>query len=77
MSDSSSAKQSSNSIKAFLGGFMGWTFDAFDFFIVTYVLARLSKDFNRPIADVSRSLLTAAASLVARLDRCDPFRIVG
>src|SRR5579862_8706212 len=41
---SQSGKQDANSRKAFLAGFLGWTFDAFDFFILTFVLSQLAKD---------------------------------
>ncbi len=49
---------SANSGKAFSAGFLAWTFDAFDFFILTYVLGQLAKEFNRPISDIA-FLLTA------------------
>ena len=52
-----------NSRNAFLAGFSAWTFDAFDFFILTYVLARVAHDFNRPISAIA---LTLTASLVMR-----------
>src|ERR1700733_11052681 len=55
--------QSANSRKAFLAGFLGWTFDAFDFFILTFVLSQLAKDFHRPISDIA---LMLTASLVMR-----------
>jgi SHS family lactate transporter-like MFS transporter len=59
MTDSSSGKQSANSRKAFTAGFLGWTFDAFDFFILTYIIGQLSKDFHRSIPDIA-FLLTAS-----------------
>jgi MFS transporter, SHS family, lactate transporter len=52
-----------NSRKAFLAGFLAWTFDAFDFFILTYVLVRVAHDFHRPISDIA---FTLTASLVMR-----------
>ena len=52
-----------NSRNAFLAGFSAWTFDAFDFFILTYVLAQVAHDFHRPISDIA---LTLTASLVMR-----------
>ena len=69
MSATSSAKitepviDRANSRNAFLAGFLAWTFDAFDFFILTYVLAQVARDFNRPIAAIA---LTLTASLVMR-----------
>src|SRR3984893_746926 len=52
-----------NARYAFLSGFLGWTFDAFDFFILTYVVAQVARDFHKPISDIA---LTLAASLVMR-----------
>jgi SHS family lactate transporter-like MFS transporter len=63
MNTSSPGKLGANSRKAFFAGFMGWTFDAFDFFVLTYVLAQLAKDFNRPISDIA---LMLTASLLMR-----------
>ena len=37
----------------FIASFMGWTLDAFDFFLVTFVLVQLSKDFAHTIAQVA------------------------
>ena len=52
-----------NSRNAFLAGFLGWTFDAFDFFILTYVLTQVARDFHKSISDIA---LTLAASLIMR-----------
>jgi MFS transporter, SHS family, lactate transporter len=57
------AQQSANSRKAFSAGFLGWTFDAFDFFVLTYVLAAMAKDFDRPVSDIA---LMLTASLLMR-----------
>jgi MFS transporter, SHS family, lactate transporter len=54
---------SPNSRNAFLAGFLGWTFDAFDFFILTYVVSQVARDFHKSIADIA---LTLAASLIMR-----------
>lgn len=48
---------------AFFAGFLGWTFDSCDFFVLTYVLSQLAKDFHRPI---SATALLLTASLVMR-----------
>jgi SHS family lactate transporter-like MFS transporter len=55
--------KSSNAMFAFLAGFLAWTFDAFDFFVLTYVLAEIAKDFNKPISAIA---LMLTASLVMR-----------
>jgi SHS family lactate transporter-like MFS transporter len=52
-----------NSRNALLAGFLGWTLDAFDYFILTYVLANVAADFHRSVADIA---LTLTASLMMR-----------
>ena len=37
----------------FIASFLGWTLDAFDFFLVTFVVVQLSKDFQRTIPQVA------------------------
>ena len=39
--------------KTFVASFLGWTLDAFDFFLVTFVLAQLAKDFAHTIPQVA------------------------
>ncbi len=47
---------------AFYASFMGWALDAFDFFLLTFVLSDIAKDFNVKVADVSQAIfLTLAA----------------
>jgi MFS transporter, SHS family, lactate transporter len=41
---------------AVLAGFLGWTLDAFDFFLVTLTLTAIAKDFNREPADIAWTL---------------------
>ena len=36
----------------FLASFMGWTLDAFDFFLVTFVVIQLAKDFKHTVPQV-------------------------
>jgi SHS family lactate transporter-like MFS transporter len=52
-----------NSRNAFLAGFFAWTFDSFDFFILTYVLVQVARDFHAPIKDMA---FTLTASLIMR-----------
>jgi len=58
-------KQSSPSgaRNAILAGFLGWTLDAFDFFILTFVLAPIAKEFGQTIPAIA---LTITASLATR-----------
>src|SRR5256884_2200150 len=48
---------------AILAGFLGWTLDAFDFFILTFVLASIAKEFGQTIPAIA---LTITASLATR-----------
>jgi SHS family lactate transporter-like MFS transporter len=52
-----------NQRNALLAGFLGWTLDAFDFFILTFVLATVATDFNKTLPEMA---LTLTASLVMR-----------
>jgi len=48
---------------AVLAGFLGWTLDAFDFFIVAFVLAPIAREFGTSIPALA---LTITASLATR-----------
>jgi MFS transporter, SHS family, lactate transporter len=48
---------------AFVAGFSAWTFDSFDFFILTYVVPRVAEEFHRSVADIAATL---TASLLMR-----------
>lgn len=52
-----------NQRNALLAGFLGWTLDAFDFFILTFALGAVAKDFQRSIPEIA---LTLTASLAMR-----------
>jgi MFS transporter, SHS family, lactate transporter len=39
--------------RAFVAAFLGWTLDAFDFFLVTFVVVRIAGDFARSIPEVA------------------------
>jgi SHS family lactate transporter-like MFS transporter len=52
-----------NSRNAFLAGLFAWTFDSFDFFILTYVLVQVARDFHAPIKNMA---FTLTASLLMR-----------
>ena len=54
---------------AVTAGFLGWTLDAFDFFILTFVFAPIAKDFGTSISAVA---LTITASLATAI-RLAPF----
>ncbi|MEO8819219.1 MAG: MFS transporter, partial [Ginsengibacter sp.] len=52
-----------NQRNAVISGFLGWTLDAFDFFILTFVLATVATDFHKTIPEMA---LTLTASLAMR-----------
>ncbi len=47
---------------SFIAAFLGWTLDAFDFFIVTFIITKIAVDFHRSIPDIVLAItLTLAA----------------
>lgn len=52
-----------NQRNAVIACFLGWTLDAFDFFVLTFVLAPIGRDFHKSIAEMA---LAITASLVTR-----------
>ena len=52
---------SSDHLHAALASFLGWTLDAFDFFIVVMVLPHIAKDFGKPIKAVALSITLTLA----------------
>src|SRR6266545_1042479 len=46
---------------AVLAGFLGWTLDAFDFFLVVMTLTAIAKEFGRSDADVAFSITLTLA----------------
>jgi MFS transporter, SHS family, lactate transporter len=52
-----------NQRNALAAGFLGWTLDAFDFFVLTYVLGPVAHNFRLSIPDIA---LTLTASLAMR-----------
>src|ERR1700685_479226 len=52
-----------NQRNAVLAGFLGWTLDAFDFFVLIFVVSAIARDFGRSIPAIA---LTITASLAMR-----------
>jgi len=52
-----------NQRNALAAGFLGWTLDAFDFFVLVFVLGPVAHDFNVPLKSI---VLTLTASLAMR-----------
>ena len=48
-----------NQRNAVLAGFLGWTLDAFDFFILTLVIDDIAKSFGRSRPDIAFTLTVA------------------
>jgi MFS transporter, SHS family, lactate transporter len=44
-----------------VAGFLGWTLDAFDFFLVVMTLTAIAKEFGRSDADIAKSLVLTLA----------------
>ncbi|MGP8246656.1 MAG: MFS transporter [Bryobacteraceae bacterium] len=63
MNTFTSAEDRSNRRNAVLAGFLGWTLDAFDFFILVFVLLPVAHEFRRSVPAVA---LTITASLAMR-----------
>src|ERR1700684_4585846 len=50
-------KASSDQNAAVLAGFLGWTLDAFDFFLVVYCLTAIGKEFHRSDVEMAFSIM--------------------
>src|SRR5437660_10403382 len=50
------AEQRANRRNAVLSGFLGWTFDAFDFFILVMLLDVVGKEFGRTRPEMAATL---------------------
>src|ERR1700722_17523282 len=50
-----------DSFGAVFAGFLGWTLDAFDFFLVVMCLTAIAKDFNKTVGQVALSLTVTLA----------------
>src|SRR5208282_6015433 len=46
-----------------LASFLGWTLDAFDFFVLVFVASAIASDFHRSVADIA---FTITATLMMR-----------
>ena len=52
-----------NQRNAILAGFLGWTLDAFDFFILTFIVQVVATAFHRSRADIA---WTVGLALITR-----------
>ncbi len=51
-----------NQRNAVLAGFLGWTLDAFDYFVLTFVIADIARSFGRTTPDIALTLTLALAT---------------
>ncbi len=59
----STSTDRSNARNAVIAAFLGWTLDAFDFFILAFVLVPIAHEFHRSVPDIA---LAITASLATR-----------
>src|SRR5512136_2526305 len=59
--DIASAEKRKEQRNALVASFLGWTLDAFDFFIVVMVLTEIAKDFGRTNAEMAFTLSVTLA----------------
>ena len=50
-----------NQRNTFLACFLGWALDAFDFFLLTFVIAAMAKDFGTSIAELTYAITLTLA----------------
>ena len=50
-------------VHTLIASFLGWTLDAFDFFVLVFVLPAVAKEFHRSVADIA---FTITATLAMR-----------
>jgi len=53
--------EGANQRYAVLAGFLGWTFDAFDFFVLTFVIDDVAKTFSRSRPEIALTIALALA----------------
>lgn len=46
---------------AFFASFLGWTLDAFDFFVLVFTLPAVAEEFHRPVPDIAYTLTLTLA----------------
>src|SRR5882672_12134448 len=51
----------SDYVKALLAGFLGWTLDAFDFFVLVFTIPAIAKDFHTDIPAIAKTIAVTLA----------------
>jgi MFS transporter, SHS family, lactate transporter len=62
MAATMSKQDRANQRNAVLAGFLGWTLDAFDFFVLTFVIDDVAKSFGKTRPDIALALTLALAT---------------
>jgi SHS family lactate transporter-like MFS transporter len=60
-SSAAPAMSRSEAAHTLAASFLGWTLDAFDFFVLVFVIPTIAKEFNRSIADVTFTITLTLA----------------
>src|SRR4029453_8972219 len=55
------AEKSSDHVHAVIASFLGWTLDAFDFFLVVFVLTDIAKEFGKTKAQMALAITLTLA----------------
>ena len=48
---------------AFFASFLGWTLDAFDFFLLTFILKDIATEFHTDVTQVSTAIVVTLVAL--------------
>src|SRR5437868_6061653 len=56
-----SAQERANQRNAVLAGFLGWTLDAFDFFVLTFVITDVAKSLGKSRPEIALTITLALA----------------
>src|SRR3954467_4335482 len=62
MTEIMSKQDRANQRNAVLAGFLGWTLDAFDFFVLTFVLDDVARSFGKARPDIALALTLALST---------------
>lgn len=55
------AADRANQRNALTAGFLGWTLDAFDFFVLTFVMVPVARDFHVSVVDIAATITASLA----------------
>ena len=53
-------------LPAVIAGFSGWLLDSFDFFLVTFCLTAIARDFHKSDAQIALFILAAVMAALGR-----------